>query len=58
MKKKISGISFDLANTLIYTTQPFPSYRDLSDLLANEGYDIYPQELEAARQYVFFIELT
>ncbi|MHA2097945.1 MAG: HAD family hydrolase [Candidatus Kariarchaeaceae archaeon] len=58
MGNKIRGVTFDLAYTLIYPEKSFPSYREISEMLTAEGFEIYPQELEAARQYVFFIDFT
>lgn len=58
MSDKIKGITFDLFNTLIYPTIPQVSFFDQSNYLIDNGYEIYPQELEAARSYVFFVDLA
>ena len=52
----IKSITFDMFNTLVYPTKPNVNYQNLSDMFVENGYEIYPQELEAARQYVFFID--
>ncbi|MHA2171949.1 MAG: HAD family hydrolase [Candidatus Kariarchaeaceae archaeon] len=58
MSFQVKGITFDLAQTLLYQAQKNPSFKEQSEFLVNQGYDIYPQELEAARQYVFFVDLV
>ncbi|MHA2090445.1 MAG: HAD family hydrolase [Candidatus Kariarchaeaceae archaeon] len=57
MSFKVKGITFDLAQTLLYQAQKNPSFMEQSEFLVSQGYEIYPQELEAARQYVFFVDL-
>lgn len=56
MVHDIKSVTFDMFNTLIFPKKDFVNYRNLSDMLVENGYEIYPQELEAARQYVFFID--
>lgn len=56
MSFEVTGITFDLANTLLYQAQENPSFKEQSKYLVSRGYEIYPQELEAARQYVFFVD--
>ncbi len=50
----MKGITFDFYKTLGERTKPTPSFEQLSDILVDKEYPVYPQELEAARNYVFF----
>ena len=49
MSFEVTGITFDLANTLLYQAQEHPSFIEPSKYLVSRGYEIYPQELEATR---------
>jgi FMN phosphatase YigB (HAD superfamily) len=53
----ISSITFDVARTLVYLEGPLYNYRALSEFLVENNIELYPQELEAARNYVFFYDL-
>lgn len=53
----IEGITFDLFNTLMGSKGIRRDYKEISDYFLSNNLEIYPQELEAARQYVFFHDL-
>jgi len=53
----IRSISFDVARTLIGIEDYIPPWIELSDFLVDHSYELYPQELEAARNYVFMVDL-
>ena len=55
--KDIDGITFDLFNTLIGSNGIRRDYKEISEYFISNNLEIYPQELEAARQYVFFHDL-
>lgn len=52
---RIKAVCFDLYGTLAYVEEPF-SEKSASDFLVSRGYDVYPQALHAAWQYVSFID--
>ncbi len=51
----IKAVCFDLHGTLVYVAKPVTE-KSASDLLVSRGYDIYPQALAAAWQYVSFVD--
>ena len=52
---QIKAVCFDLHGTLVYIAEPI-SEKSASDLLVSRGYDVYPQALDAAWQYVSFVD--
>jgi len=52
---RIKAVCFDLYGTLAYVAEPV-SDKSASDFLVSRGYDVYPQALAAAWQYVSFVD--
>ena len=52
---QIKAVCFDLHGTLVYVAKPV-SEKSASDLLVSRGYEVYPQALAAAWQYVSFVD--
>jgi len=52
---RIKAVCFDLYGTLAYVAEPI-SDKSASDFLVSRGYEVYPQALHAAWQYVSFID--
>jgi len=52
---KLEAVLFDLHGTLAYVKNPISS-EEISELLLNHGYKIYPQSLDAASHYVSMID--
>jgi len=53
----LKSVSFDAARTLFYAEDFRPNWKLLSEYLIRQGLELYPQELEAARNYVFMVDL-
>jgi len=53
--KPVKGVLFDLYGTLAYIENPVDDV-NLSDYLVGRGYEIYPQSLQAAFNYVAMID--
>ena len=51
----IKAVCFDLYGTLAYVAEPV-SDKSASDFLVSRGYEVYPQALAAAWQYVSFVD--
>jgi FMN phosphatase YigB (HAD superfamily) len=58
MKLRVKGVTFSMENTLMYLVTTGRPYIEMSDYLVNRGYKIYPKELEAAWNFVFYVDLT
>lgn len=58
MKLKVKGVTFNLEKTLMFLVNSGPAYKQMSDLLVKRGYYIYPKELEAAWNFVYYVDLT
>lgn len=52
---QIKAVCFDLYSTLAYVAEPV-SDKSASDFLVSRGYEVYPQALHAAWQYVSFVD--
>jgi FMN phosphatase YigB (HAD superfamily) len=53
---KVKAILLDLVGTLAYNEKRPPDPIEASKLLRKMGYEVYYQEWEAARKFVFFID--
>jgi len=51
----IKAVCFDLHGTLVFVAKPV-SEKSASDFLVKRGYEVYPQALGAAWQYVSFVD--
>ena len=58
MKLKVKGVTFNLENTLMYLMTSGPAYVEMSNLLVKRGLNIYPKELEASWNFVYYVDLT
>ncbi len=58
MKLKVKGVTFNLEKTLMYLVTSGPAFVEMSDLLVKRGFNIYPKELEAAWNFVYYVDLT
>jgi len=51
----LKAVLFDLHNTLVYLENPLSS-EEVSEFLIGEGYEIYPQSLDAASHFVGMVD--
>ncbi len=58
MKLKVKGVTFNLEKTLTYLITDGPAFVRMSDFLVKKGFNIYPKELEAAWNFVYYVDLT